>query len=102
MKAKEKNLELRLRKKIGQMGGVALKFQSPFNTGWPDRFVLMPGGKLFLVELKSEGKKLTLKQNIRITQARLLGFVVFVVDSDQTLDAAIEVMEITQKLFIKK
>ena len=76
-KASEKTLEKRLRVWVAKKGGVALKFSSHYHTGWPDRLLFMPWGKVYLVELKSEGKPPTVKQCRRIHQARAMKFTVF-------------------------
>lgn len=48
----EKFLEDKLRKAIKRKGGLALKFTSPGTVGVPDRLIIMPGDKLYLVEMK--------------------------------------------------
>lgn len=40
------------------------KFLSPANTGCPDRIFITQTGKVFFIEFKSKGKKLTEKQEI--------------------------------------
>lgn len=40
------------------------KFLSPANTGCPDRIFITQTGKVFFIEFKSKGKKLTEKQKI--------------------------------------
>ena len=80
--AQEKNLEKRLRKIIAKMGGVALKFSSFYSTGWPDRFIFMPWGCVYLAEIKTEGKILSKKQEARVKKARSMGFKVFIIDSE--------------------
>lgn len=81
----EKVIEKRLALEVKKLGGLALKFTSTFFTGVPDRIVLMPKGKIYFVELKSEGKKPTPRQVIVIGQLRLLGFKVFVIDTSVKL-----------------
>lgn len=75
----EKNLEHELVQKARRRGGLALKFASGTETGYPDRLVLMPGGRAEWVELKSEGERPTLLQRIRHEQLRRMGFRVEVV-----------------------
>lgn len=81
----EKLIEKKLREAIRKLGGKALKFSSPYETGYPDRLILMPGGKVFWVELKTTGKKPTEKQMLRQTELRNLGFVSEVIDSEEGL-----------------
>ena len=58
----EKLIERKLREGVKALGGLALKFSSPYHRGVPDRIVLMPGGRMYFVELKTTGKKPTLLQ----------------------------------------
>lgn len=82
----EKWLESQLVKKIAARGGVALKYSNANRTGYPDRLVLVPGGRAYFVELKSAGKKPTRLQNLRHEELRALGFGVAVVDSPEALN----------------
>jgi hypothetical protein len=50
----ESRIEELLVRKIKQAGGWALKLVSPGNAGVPDRLVLLPGGRVIFVELKTE------------------------------------------------
>lgn len=50
----EKDIERFLVNSIKKLGGVAYKFVSPGNAGVPDRLIVMPGGKIYFVELKTE------------------------------------------------
>ncbi len=58
----EKQIEQKLRLAVKAQGGLALKFVSPSTTGVPDRIIFFPGGKVYFVEVKAPGKKMTLKQ----------------------------------------
>jgi len=82
----EKKLEVKLRKQVKKLGGWAIKFWAVNLTGFPDRLVLMPEGKISFVELKSEGKKLNPRQAVVIEMLRKLGFKVFVIDTKILLD----------------
>jgi hypothetical protein len=82
----EKTLERKLRIEVEKMGGLAVKFSSPFFTGMPDRIVLLSGGRMAFVELKSEGKKPTPRQNVVIGTLRALGFDVFIIDTTEGLE----------------
>jgi len=61
---REKNIEIKLRDEVKKLGGKAMKFVSPGNAGVFDRVVLMPGGKVWFVELKKPGKDLSPLQKI--------------------------------------
>jgi hypothetical protein len=81
----EKLIEEKLRNKVKSLGGLAAKLTSPSITGWPDRTVLMPGGKLWFVELKTTGKKPDERQKIVRKEIMSLGFKYRLIDSDATL-----------------
>jgi hypothetical protein len=81
----EKRLEAKLKREVKKLDGEALKISSMFYTGLPDRIVLMPGGKLYWVELKSTGKKPTPRQLLVHRLLRGLGFKVYVIDNDGLL-----------------
>ena len=87
--ASEKVLENRLYDTVKKLGGLAIKIWCISFTGLPDRMLLMPGGKIWFVELKSTGKKPSKRQPFVIAQLRKLGFTVFVIDTDEKLDLCI-------------
>ena len=76
----ERFIEQKLVARVRREGGLCPKFVSPGSDGWPDRLILMPGGKIAFVELKSTGEKPRPLQLQRHAQLRDLGFSVFVVD----------------------
>ena len=78
---KEKTIEKKLVKTAKDMGGVALKFLSPGFDGMPDRIVLLPGGRMGFVEVKSPGKVPRPLQEARHRMLRMLGFRVYVLDT---------------------
>lgn len=84
--ANEKLLERKLRESVKKLGGWAVKFWAVNLAGFPDRLVLMPGGKIYFVELKSEGKKPSPIQVVMIENLRRLGFAVWVIDTQILLD----------------
>lgn len=81
----EKLLESKLAASVKALGGWSLKLWSVSVTGLPDRMVLMPGGLVRFVELKSTGKKPTPRQLVVHNQLRQLGFAVEVIDTEQQL-----------------
>lgn len=50
----EAQIEARMVRMIQDRGGLCLKFTSPGNPGVPDRIVVLPGGRVIFVELKTE------------------------------------------------
>lgn len=83
---RESKIEARLRNKIKDLGGLALKFLPTFLTGMPDRLILMPGAKVCWAETKATGKDLRKLQRVRKKMLEKLGFKVFKVDSYESLD----------------
>lgn len=77
----ERTIEQKLRSEVKARGGLALKFVSPGTSGVPDRIVLIPGGRLFFVELKAPGKRLSPKQVKMAAVLERLGHKVRVIDS---------------------
>lgn len=86
----EKALEAYLVGRVGALGGVALKYSNPAQAGYPDRLVLLPGGRVLWVELKSRGKKPRPLQVQRHEQLRRLGQEVCVADSRERVDEILE------------
>lgn len=93
----EKKLERRLRRKVEQMGGRAIKLQSDSFHGLPDRLILMPNASASFVELKSKGIKPTPRQLYVHKQIRRLGFHVAVIDSGELLNEFLEHLDYEQK-----
>lgn len=58
MTTSEKSDEAWFRNAVKEAGGWTVKF-APLLRGTPDRIVLMPGGRIFLVELKKLGGELS-------------------------------------------
>lgn len=88
----EASVENRLKTKVNEHGGLALKLISPGFAGVPDRLVLFNGARIAFVELKSPAKKLRALQRKRKKQLEALGFQVFKIDSYEAVDRMIEEM----------
>lgn len=86
----EKLIERKLRDSIKKLGGIALKFSSPYHRGMPDRIVLMPGGRIAFAELKTTGKKPTVLQKKAIAELQAMGFKADVIDSQEGLNKFLE------------
>lgn len=82
---REAGFERRLRLEIERRGGRALKLVAPGRAGVPDRLVLMPGGRVWFVELKAPGRSPRPLQLYRIEELSKLGFRVRVVSSSDEL-----------------
>lgn len=87
--ASEKLLEKNLKDCITESGGLCLKLLSPWFTGFPDRTILMSGGRIYFAEIKTTGKKPNARQPFVHGLLRKLGFIVFIIDSKETLQAAL-------------
>lgn len=48
----EKDIERRLRREVEALGGLCLKWVCPGWSGVPDRIALLPGGRVYFIELK--------------------------------------------------
>lgn len=86
----EKDIERKLVTAVRKLGGIAYKFVSPGNNGVPDRIVLMPGGRIDFVELKTEVGTLTKLQKMQIKRIRGLEQMVRVLYGEAEVDAYIE------------
>ena len=56
---RERDMEKWLRRQVESLGGLAFKFTGPGNDGVPDRQVILPGGLIYFVELKTDRGRLT-------------------------------------------
>ena len=91
VKENEKATEKFLRDGVKRLGGRSYKWVSPGCSGVPDRIVILPGGRIFFVELKSEGKISTPQQKKRQAELRALSCTVYA-DID-TRDKVSEVLQ---------
>lgn len=86
----ENQLEEKLRKKIKELGGIALKFVSPGRAGVPDRIILMPQGKIYFVEMKSPRGEVNPIQKYVFEKFEELGFKVHILNSDDAIKNFLE------------
>ena len=82
----EKALEAELRERCKALGWMCIKLTSQYQRGLPDRLILMPGGRVCFVEIKTTGKKPTALQRVTHERLRALGYRVEVVDTTESLD----------------
>lgn len=82
----EKDIEEYLRLGVKKLGGVAFKFTSLGNSGVPDRLIVMPGNRIYFVELKRPGRRTSPLQNRQISRLKDLGCRVLVVDSKESAE----------------
>lgn len=84
---RERDIEDRLRDGIKKLGGRCYKFVSPGNRGVPDRLVLLPGGAVYFVELKTEVGRLSKIQRVQIKRMERLGVQIAVLYGLSEVDA---------------
>ena len=81
----ESTLERRFVNMVRRSGGMAYKFVSPGNLGVPDRIAILPKGRIWFVELKTETGRLSQVQKRQIDTLRSLGMNVFVLWGEKGL-----------------
>lgn len=86
----EKALERRLVKELNAIGLIAVKYYNPQSTGMPDRLILLEGGSVVWVELKSLGKQPTILQKVMHQKLQRMGHAVFVCSSQDEVDEVVE------------
>ena len=77
---KESSIEQGVVKYAKEKGFLAYKFTSPSNRGVPDR-IFIKNGKLFFIEFKTPGKKLSKFQEQVIKKLYLEGFKTYLVSN---------------------
>ncbi len=83
---RERRVEAELRKRVASLGGWAVKLL-PSVAGLPDRIVLLPGGRIIFVELKSPTGTVSPRQVVVHDRLRSLGFTVEVLNTLASVDA---------------
>ena len=76
----ESDVEARLTRLVEKAGGLCLKWVSPGRLGVPDRIIIMPGGRILLVELKRPGGKPRASQKAFHAKLAARGVPVHIVD----------------------
>lgn len=80
VRVRERDVEARFTLLARRHGGWAAKWVSPGALGVPDRILFLPGGRVFLVELKRPGARPRASQNAVHARLARLGVTVHVVD----------------------
>ena len=81
----EKLLEKKLVKGIKERKGFCLKFIPTYANGFPDRIIIMPGNRVYFVELKTTGKHLGPLQVVWCERLLRMGCVWFLIDDEDKL-----------------
>lgn len=87
---RERDIEVYLRVRVKELGGIAYKFVSPGHAGVADRIVCMPGGVVWFVEVKAPGGKLSPLQRLFEVQMSQLGMRYVTIWSKDEVDQWIE------------
>lgn len=83
-------MEAYLVRRVQALGGWAPKFVPLHQTGFPDRVVIMPSGRVAFVEVKRPGGRLTPAQKINLERLRRLNVPALVVYCQEDVDKALE------------
>lgn len=86
----ERALEDRCVARIEALGGMALKLSVPGVRGFPDRTILMPGGRIWFAEFKrlKTGRASSQQHRWRVLLHQL-GFGVYFIDTDEQFEDAL-------------
>lgn len=84
----EKEIERKLKTLVeGRLGGLCLKWVCPGWSGVPDRILLLPGGRIYFVELKRpKGSKVSPLQTWWKRRLEDLGFTVWYIYEVEQLE----------------
>lgn len=84
----EREIERKLRQLVEKYGGLCLKWVCPGWSGVPDRIVLLPGGRVYFVELKRpKGGTISRLQLWWADKLRALGFWSLFIHDEAELNA---------------
>ena len=86
---REKVIEKKLAEEVKRRGGLCEKWNSG-TSGWPDRIVLLPDGKIGFVEVKAPGNEPRPLQTHRHKQLRKLGYKVYVLDRPEQIGGILD------------
>ena len=67
---RERDIEKQLTRRVKDAGGLSYKWDSPGSEGVPDRIIIMPGGKIYFVELKTTTGRLSHMQKWQHTRLK--------------------------------
>ena len=83
----ERDIERYLVRRAIEHGGKAYKWVSPGHVGVADRIVLLPGGVVWFVELKTATGRLSPWQKLFAADMRRMGMNYIVIRSKEEVDA---------------
>ena len=86
----ERDIERYLVRRTIEHGGVAYKWVSPGRVGVADRIVLLPGGVVWFVELKTATGRLSPGQKVFAAEMRRMGMNYIVIRSKGEVDELLQ------------
>ena len=86
----ERDIERYLVRRTIAHGGIAYKWVSPGRVGVADRIVLLPGGVVWFVEIKTAKGRLSPWQKVFAADMRRMGMNYIVIRSKEEVDAWIK------------
>jgi len=86
----ERDIERYLVRRTIEHGGVAYKWMSPGRVGVADRIVLLPGGVVWFVELKTVRGRLSPWQKVFAADMRRMGMNYIVIRSKEEVDELLQ------------
>lgn len=86
----ERDIEAYLVRRVKERGGKAYKFVSPTNRGVSDRLVVLPGGYVWFVEVKTEGGRVSPLQRVFADEVKALGCNYALVWSKEDVDEFVQ------------
>jgi len=99
MGMQEAKVEKYLHAEVSKLGGTTRKFVSPGRVGVPDRIVILKGGKIWFVEVKTFGNIPSLSQNREICRLKTFGCNATFVAGKEGVDRFIEKITTTNEKF---
>jgi hypothetical protein len=86
----ERDIERHLVRRTVEHGGIAYKWVSPGRVGVADRIVLLPGGVVWFVELKTTKGRLSPWQKLFAADMRRMGMNYLVIRSKGEVDELLQ------------
>jgi hypothetical protein len=87
---KESTLEKILREEVDQAGGMCIKLPANLYRGIPDRLVLLPRGRLFFLELKTDKGQTSRAQAAFRTFLQSLGYKSYIIQGKRALEGFLD------------
>jgi len=86
----EKDIERYLVRRVAERGGRAYKWVSPGHVGVADRIVMLPGNRVWVVELKTVKGRLSPLQKVFAADMRRMGINYIVIRSKEEVDELLQ------------